>query len=209
MIELIDNSLQLAVTLVCALWTSAVALRRKSQVYFMLACFYATFAMGLLYWISYLVVNNYTPKLFYVPELSWMASYLFLLMLCQALPTAEERTYRPALAWLAPLITIVAVLYFIQFGEYFANITWCSLLAASGWLSIRGLLWGYRQSGWADSRCRFYALILLLILLEYLLWTASCNWMGDTLANPYYWIDCLITVTLAALPAAFKRVVRA
>ena len=39
-------------------------------------------------------------------------------------------------------------------------------------------------------------------MLEYALWTASCIWSGETLLNPYYWCDFLITLSFPFLLAA-------
>ena len=48
---------------------------------------------------------------------------------------------------------------------------------------------------------------LIFCLLEYALWTVSCFWMGDTMANPYFWFDLLITgCMLLFLPALEKAV---
>ncbi|MEG1684025.1 MAG: histidine kinase, partial [Oscillospiraceae bacterium] len=80
MTELLDNALQLAVTIGCALWAGVLAFRRKSQLYAILSCFYGTFALGLLYWLSILALRTYTPRFFYVSDLSRVASFLFLLM---------------------------------------------------------------------------------------------------------------------------------
>lgn len=208
MIDILDNAIQLAVASGCALWACILALRHKSQTYFMLASFYGTFALGLLYWLLYLLVNNYMSKIFYVSELSWIASYLFLLMLCQTLPSKEERAYRPALVWAIPLLTVGVVLYLVQFGEFFANITMCALLGICGWFATRGFLWARRQSGDEKKRQAFYASILLLIILEFALWVISCKWLGYTLTNPYYWFDFSITGVLPLPMLAMRRMVK-
>ncbi|MEG1887619.1 MAG: histidine kinase, partial [Oscillospiraceae bacterium] len=73
MIEIIDNIIQLVITSGCAIWASIIAIHRKSQQYFILAAFYITFALGLLFWLLYLAFMSYTPKIFYVSDLSWVA----------------------------------------------------------------------------------------------------------------------------------------
>lgn len=140
-----------------------IALRHKSQICFMLACFYGTFSLGLLYWPLYLLVNNYMSTIFYVSELSWIAAYLFLLMLCQTLPSKEERHYRPALAWAIPVLTLGVVLYLVQTGELFANISMCALLGICGWFATRDILLARRQPGDSKERQVLYSSILLLV----------------------------------------------
>lgn len=208
MIDILDNAIQLSVSFGCALWAYILALRHKSQTYFMVASFYGTFALGLLYWLLYLLVNNYMSKIFYVSELSWIASYLFLLMLCQTLPGEEERAYHPALAWAIPLLTVGVILYLVQTGEIFANIAMCSLLGICGWFATRGFLWARRQSQNSKEKQVLYASILLLIILEYGLWIISCKWLGYSLKNPYYWFDFCITGVLPLPMLAMRRMVK-
>ena len=51
--------------------------------------------------------------------------------------------------------------------------------------------------------------MLVFCAAEYGDWTTSCYWMGDTLANPYFWFDLLITISLAALLPATGKAARA
>ena len=44
-----------------------------------LAFAYASFLMGTLYWVLYLAIIGNIPQVFYVSEISWLASYLFYL----------------------------------------------------------------------------------------------------------------------------------
>jgi hypothetical protein len=81
MVEIIDNAVQLAVTLACTGVSGCLALKRRKQAYTILTCYYGALAMGNLYWLVYDLITSYTPKIFYVSDLCWMASYLFLLML--------------------------------------------------------------------------------------------------------------------------------
>ena len=49
------------------------------------------FALGTLYWTLHLLLRQETPQVFYVSDLAWLASFVFLLALTLTLPTAEER----------------------------------------------------------------------------------------------------------------------
>ncbi len=42
--------------------------------------FYLSFGMGLAYWVLYLILLGTSPLVFCVSELSWTASYIFLLL---------------------------------------------------------------------------------------------------------------------------------
>ncbi|MEG1686950.1 MAG: histidine kinase, partial [Angelakisella sp.] len=111
MVEVIDNTAQLAVTMGCTVWAGVLAFRHKSQRYAVLACFYGTFALGLLYWLLYLVLRDYTPKFFYVSDLSWIASFLFLLLLNLSVAKKEEKSFcLPAIAVSAVLVPLTVIL---------------------------------------------------------------------------------------------------
>lgn len=77
MIEIIDNAVQLAVTAGCGIYATILFLRRKEQIWFLLTCFYGTFALGLVYWFLFLVFNRDTPQISPISDLSWLASVLF------------------------------------------------------------------------------------------------------------------------------------
>jgi hypothetical protein len=50
---------------------------------------------------------------------------------------------------------------------------------------------------------------LCICALEFCLWTASCFWVSDTLTNPYFWFDFLLTAALFALLPATRKAVGA
>jgi hypothetical protein len=43
--------------------------------------------------------------------------------------------------------------------------------------------------------------------MEYCLWTASCFWVSDTLANPYFWFDFGLSGSAVLLLIAAERAV--
>ena len=72
MIELWDYLLQL----ISAAAGFALALQRyyrsRQQPWFLLSCFYGTFALGTLYWSLHLLLRQETPQVFYVSDLAWL-----------------------------------------------------------------------------------------------------------------------------------------
>ena len=206
MTEIIDNAVQLAAMLACAVIAGVLAARRRKQALFILACYYGSSAMGLLYWMSYDVLTSYTPRIFYVADLCWVASYLFLLMLEVSMAAPEEKTFRFPAAWLSPAVSAAMTALYCQWGDYAENIVWCGIMGAAGWFAVRGWAWAARTGD--TARRNLHIAVLLVIALEYGLWTASCFWVSDDLTNPYFWIDFALTAALAfaLLPAAGKAV---
>ena len=91
MLELLDYLVQFLVTAYGFCAALREYCRARRQPWFLLTCFYATFALGTLYWTLHLLLRQETPQVFYVSDLAWLASFVFLLALTLTLPTAEER----------------------------------------------------------------------------------------------------------------------
>ena len=88
--EIIDNGIQVGLFLLFALFSLIQGLHMQNRRFLILAGTYASFSMGTLYYLLYLVIMGKVPQVFYVSEMAWMASYLFLLALC----LMETRRYR-------------------------------------------------------------------------------------------------------------------
>ncbi|MEG1459066.1 MAG: hypothetical protein RSB37_09015 [Acetivibrio sp.] len=207
MIEIVDNGIQLFITIGCALWAGILAAKRKSQSYFILACFYGTFALGLLFWLSYLVIMTYTPKIFYVSDLSWFASFLFLLLIDISFATPKERNYKPVGAWLITAIPAVTTLCFLFFGDIFGTLLWCPLLTVCTYDSTRGFLYARKQTGEGWNRQWIHLAILFVIFTEFTLWTLSYFFKSTTIGNPYFWCDFVLSAALFLLMPAMKKAV--
>lgn len=106
MLELWDYLVQFLVTAYgfCAALREYYRARRRP--WFLLTCFYATFALGTLYWTLHLLLRQETPQVFYVSNLAWLVSFVFLLALTLTLPTAEERRFRTRLCRLVPVVCL-------------------------------------------------------------------------------------------------------
>ena len=91
MLELWDYLVQFLVTAYDFCAALREYYRARRQPWFLLTCFYATFALSTLYWTLHLLLRQGTPQVFYVSDLAGLASFVFLLALTLTLPTAEER----------------------------------------------------------------------------------------------------------------------
>ena len=151
------------------------------------------------------LLRQETPQVFYVSDLAWLASYVFLLALTLTLLDAGERQSRTGLCWLAPVFCLPQFLLYVTRGDLLLNVLMCGLTMMLAWCAVRGLVWA-KKTGNGRLR-RFHGTVLAFTALEYALWTASCFWVSDTLTNPYFWFDFLLTlVLLLFLPAVRKAV---
>lgn len=209
MVEFIDNAIQFMVTLLSGIGAVAMYYRKRTQAYFLLTCFYGTFSLGTLYWTLNVLLFNHTPQVFYVSELSWLASYMFLLTLEYSLSTSDERAFRHPAVWIVPVFCVPQLVLYVTHGDLVINLLMCGMTMAAAWFSVRGLFYARRQTGKPrDMQC-FHIAVLCVIVLEYGIWTASCFWVGDTLKNPYFWFDFMMTASLFALLPATRKAVEA
>ena len=174
MIEFWDYLLQFLAVAVGFCAALRAYLKSRGQPWFLLTCFYGTFALGTLYWTLHLLLRQETPQVFYVSDLAWLASYVFLLSLTLTLPDAGERQSRTGLCWLAPVFCLPQFGLYVTYGDLLLNVLMCGLTMMLAWCAMRGLVWAKRAEN--GRLRRFHGTVLAFIALEYALWTASCFW---------------------------------
>ena len=209
MVEFLDNLTQLLAALSGCVLAGVFYLRSRRQPYFLLCCFYGCFGFGLLYWLLYTLLVTDAPPMFYVSDIGWISCFLFLLLLQYSLVDKEERALHSRLPWLALVIEIPLTAYFISIGDVLYNLIVGALMAAMLRLAIRGLVWQSKQPKQDPGKWFFHLVTIGYILLENCLWLSSYPWAGDTLANPYFWFDFAVTVSILALFPAVRKAVKA
>ena len=194
--EIIDNGIQVGLFLLFALFSLIQGLHMQNRRFLILAGTYASFSMGTLYYLLYLVIMGKVPQVFYVSEMAWMASYLFLLALC----LMETRRYRGKLDVLVLGLTIVEVAMVIgwkilgpsyPFTIAFALVTACIFYYA---------LLGYRM----EKRMLMLAMVLVIVW-QLLLYIVSVFTTGYTHFNLYFAVDFLLMATMCSLFLWLKK----
>ena len=219
MLDGIENALQIIALLICVAVALVRALRWRSRTWTLLGFFFGSWVLGDLYWTFCLIFYNTMPVVSIVSDLSWYASYIFLYMLLRhtALPeTARERRLLP---WLGVVFTLGMAVWFCTFyvywnekqgenfilwGKVLNNLIYAVLMGLLMFSAIRRLM---DRDRYPNQRFLCTA-VLAFCLLEYALWTASCFWFDVSLANPYYWIDFLLTGCFLLFLPATKRAVK-
>lgn len=205
--ELADNFIQFLVTLLGVCISGLFYYRSRKQAYFLLTCFYGCFALSSLYWTLYLFLFSETPQVFYVSDVGWIASVIFLHILQYALATGQERSFRCRVEWLSVVIGLPLCVLYCTYGDILSNLIWCGMMVVLSFCSIRGVVYARRQTGGARRLQVFHIAILCYTAVEYCLWTSGCIWRGDTFLNPYYWFDILLTGTIIGLLPATRKAV--
>ncbi len=205
MIESHENALQIAVLAVCLAVSVSRAVITKKKEWILLSFFLGSWVLADLYWVTFLIFLDRTPDVFYVSQFSWYASYIFLfLLLRQVLP--QEKGPRSFLPWIGPIFAAGTCAFFMQWGAYAENLICAFLMGLLIFYAIRGLV---LPRGAEDKKhLSLCVTVLVFCALEYALWTASCFWEGDSFANPYYWMDTLLTLSFIPLVFAVGRAVK-
>ena len=208
MTEIIENSAQLGLLTVWTVLAGAYAIRSAHRDGALLPLFYGSYVLGDIYWLLYLIFYGETPYIFYVSYISWYAGYLFLYLLLLRVSTSEERKENHPVLWLLPLFTAAMGIYYMQWGDYAGNLISAVLMTLLLWHAVRGLI-HIRSNPEAAPRRFLYITVLVFCALEYAAWTASCFFSGDTLANPYFWFDFMMTPCAMLILPAYRKAVEA
>ena len=58
-----------------------------------------------------------------------------------------------------------------------------------------------------QERLPFFLAAFLFAVITHLLWISSCFWVGDTLNNPYFWIETVQMINIFLLFFALRKAV--
>lgn len=198
--ELTDNLFQVTILGFSAGAALVLALRRKSRLLLMLSLAYACFGLGTLYYVLHLAIVGDIPRVFYVSEVSWLASYLCLLSL-QILRAEQLRLRVRPLPTACAALTAALILLLRMLGpSLLTSLLFALTLGAAVYLSVYRL-----QSSPAHRQTD--ALLIACIALQQLLFIVSTFLRDFTRFNLYFAVDIALTLSLAALlPLTLREV---
>lgn len=189
--ELIDNCFQVAVLFCAALVAIAAALRHKDRRCLILALAYACFFMGTLYYVLHLAITGDTPRVFYVAEISWIASWFFFLSLQIMRTEGMKLCVLPVPAVCAGLIA-ASILIFRFMASYLVSGLFAVPVSAVAYLSLFRL-----QRGTAHRRTD--VCFAVCTALQVGLFFVSAFMEDFTRFNLYFAVDIMLTLSLVAL----------
>lgn len=202
MIERAENLLEIIVVAVCFFLSLDRALKTRKKGWLILGLVFASYLLGDLYWTLYLFFYGKTPAVFYVSELSWCAAYLFMLLLLHHYQTDAERAVRSPVLWIIPVFVTAMMIFYMTRGDYLLNLAEAVLMGLLMTRSAQGLL---ALRGRTDRRKSLFTVMLSFCLIEYMLWTSSCFWQGDTIRNSYFWFAIMLIVCHPLLFLAVRK----
>lgn len=204
-VELTLNFLQLLVAAGSTIYVGRIFLKTQKKQCFLGLGFLLSLALGILYWFSYQMLMGETPQYFYISDIAWVTSYLFLGSLELYICTEEEKRYQHILNYLPFLIGGGLILYFCQWGDILFNILYIVPLSLCMYWATRNLLYGVHKKETSRYK-KIHVFIIFFAFTEYALWISSCFWISDTITNPYFWFDLAITLEVASFAYLMKEV---
>ncbi len=223
MIDTIDNGIQLVLTALCMVIAARRAFLTGNRAWVLLALFSGSFFLADLYWMLVLFFIKETPHYFYISDLNWYSSFLFLLLLILFIndrTTTREVFLRDAqgntpdkishpgllLAAVSAFTLGMCVFYSAMYGDYFGNAVAAVLMLGIIWHSLYGILYLGRHGEPDDGRKPVYILTLVFCALEYGLWTSSC-FMTGVFYWVYYVFDALLSVSIFLFAVVLRKAV--
>lgn len=211
MIETIETAIQLIFTAFSTAFSAFRFFTKRNRAWLLMSFASGVYFLGDVYWQLYLLFYGHTPHFSMISQFAWYGSYLFLLLLLEEVRGKREspRCIQKGLL-LVPLFTVgMSVFYTLQHGELFDNVLIILILTPLLWNTADCLIEIHQKKA-ANPACKWVCIVILLFVLsEYATWTISLHWLGDTLSNPYFWFDFLLSFTfLLFLPAVEKAVKR-
>ncbi len=209
MTETISNAVQLGLTGLCTVYALCRVFATERRGWTLFALFCGLNFLGNLYWLLWLVFYRESPPFAFIPYLSWYASYLFLALLLLHVKPPEQPRLQTRALWLVPVFVAGMFVFYVRYGDWLSNIVCAALMGLLLWQAVGGLLFLRGKTG-PEAKNRFLCwAALLFCLAEYALWTVSCYWSGDSVNDPYFWLDLLLSLCFPIMVPAVKRAVDA
>lgn len=194
--EIIDNIFQVTMFFLAVIADIVCWLLRKNRLYLILALEHGCFMMGTLYFVLYLAIRGTVPQIFYVAEISWIASYLFL----HSYQIVRCRKQRQQFS-LIPMLCGVGVAAVAMRSEIFGPAllsTGAFALAGAAivYVSVFQILYGDREK---KKDIKTNVCLLLCVILQLTLYISSYFIHDYTRFNLYFVIDFILTITQVML----------
>lgn len=198
--ELYDNAFQILVLGTAALISFALSIYCHARSFLIMAFAYACFMMGTLFYTLHLAIIGDIPRIFYVAEISWMASYLFYLSL-QIFRTETLKIRFHISSAIAAVLTSWHVVWWQIFGPFACFIVLLALTAgAIVYLSVFRMM--VRKKYDRIDMC-----LILIVVLQIALYIVSAFMETFTRFNLYFAVDITLTMTMAMLiPLMYREV---
>ena len=198
--ETLDNVFQLLVSGGCSVIAINRAISTGKRPWTMVAVSFIAGLLADLYWQLVYYFSGTSEMIFYVADVGWYVSTLFLYFFLReiALDRTEEKSI---FVWPIPVFAAAICIFYMTHGDYVSNVVAAAVMSLFGCEAVKGLHTVRRRErdgeiGRTEGKHyrRQYISSLAYFIFVYGMWTASCFFKENTVTNPYYWCDILMSV---------------
>ena len=201
-----ENVLTLAATCLGLLGVLFKYIKTPKRWYLLLITFFLANFLSDYYWTVYsLVMNTYPEVSEFLAYFGWNVGYLLLMVAVLKTSSESERDFfHPLMLW--PILTnIVQFVLYIQYGGLLNNIWQVSITTIIMILCMQDILY-YRKNKDKGKKLPYFAIVVLLFLLtEYGMWTASCFTFENDLLDPYFYLTIVRSILIVMFAWAAER----
>lgn len=189
--EVIDNILQTVVFFICMAAALVFAMTKRHRSLMILTFAYGSFMMGTLFYVLHIVITGHNPKIFYVSEVSWIASYLFFFSI--TLLRNGSSGFKPIPALIAAPVGLISFTIRI-FGP---SLITSGIFALIAWGTVYLSICGIMVRGASDGA--FEITLIFGVVSQVMLFIVSIFTAEYTSFNLYFAVDIVLTACLVAL----------
>ena len=194
--EIIDNTFQVTVLFIVVVADIVYGILRRNRLYIILALAHGCFMMGTLYFVLYLAIRGVVPQVFYVAEISWIASYWFLHSYQIVRYKGQKMRFS-----IIPLLCGIGIAAVAMWSGIFgpALLATGALALAAGaivYVSVFQLLY---SDAVEKKNTKTNICFLVCVVLQLVLYISSSFFHDYTKFNLYFALDITLTISLTLL----------
>ena len=196
--EISENTFQIIAMFAGMTIAGIVGFKYRSRRAIVLSCAYASFMLGTLFYTLHMTIIGDIPRIFYVSDISWMASYLFLLLL---MSMRKNKSDKPVRFEILPAVISAVTFAIAVYNEILGP----SLIMSCGFGIIAGGIVYYAALNIMDEKKaereirRLDVGAAAAIFLQNLLYFVSEYTTDYTSFNLYFAVDILLTLNYVSL----------
>lgn len=189
-----ENIFTLVCTIVGLLFCLFKYIERPKKRYLYLVAFFLGHFFSDYYWGIYVLTMHTYPNVSeYVAYLGWNIAYVFLFLVVFQFRRESKKYFHPAMLW--PVLTNIPLfILYIQFGGFINNLWQVGMTTLIMVFSMREILYSIKHKKEGVRFPRLPFLILISLIAEYGMWTASCFEWKSELANPYLYLSVIASI---------------
>ena len=203
--EIFDNVFQTMSLMVMMIVSGAAGLKYSSRKLVVLACAYGGIMLGTLFYMLHLTIIGDIPRIFYVSEISWMAGYLFFLLLVILRQERKNVHFQPVPALLVLFTLIASVHSDVMGNSVLMSLVFGAITGTIVYISSLRILHAHRSH---ISPAAFDWMMVAVVILQILVYFVSEYISDFSTFNLYFAVDILFTLSLCSLFWLIRKEVR-